>query len=108
MKAESTSEREIAAGLQALGLDDSSSVIVHSSLRSFGHVAGGALAVCRALMATCGTVLVPAGTWDRTGVPAPPGLVRPHNAVRTAGSWEEFDSALARAVPFSLDLPIDR
>src|SRR4051794_15101278 len=108
MNAHSTTEREIVAGLRALGLDECSAVIVHSSLRSFGHVAGGALAVCHALMATCGTILVPAGTWDRTGVPAPPGLVRPHNAIQAAGSWEEFDAALARAVPFSPDLPTDR
>jgi aminoglycoside 3-N-acetyltransferase len=103
-----TTEQEIVVGLRALGLDASASVIVHSSLRSFGCVDGGALAVCRALLAVCGTVLVPAGTWDRTGIPAPPGLVRPHNAVHVAGSWEEFDAALSRAVPFSPDLPIDR
>jgi aminoglycoside 3-N-acetyltransferase len=108
MSASVTTEQEIIEGLRALGLDNSSSVIVHSSLRSFGHVDGGALAVCRALVAVCGTVLLPAGTWDLTGVPAPPGLIRPHNAVHVAGSWEEFDAALARAVPFSLDLPIDR
>ena len=108
MNTQSTTEREIVVGLRALGLNQSSTVIVHSSLRSFGQVAGGALAVCRALMATCGTVLAPASTWDRTGVPAPPGLVRPHNAIRTAGSWEEFDAALARVVPFSSHTPIDR
>jgi aminoglycoside 3-N-acetyltransferase len=101
-------ERDIADGLRDLGLDRSSRVVVHSSLRSFGPVDGGALAVCRALVAACGTVLVPAGTWDLTGVPAPPDLVRPHNAARVAATWEEFDAALARAVPFSPDLPIDR
>jgi aminoglycoside 3-N-acetyltransferase len=53
-------------------------------------------------------VLVPAGTWDRTGIPAPPGLVRPHNAALIAASWEEFDAALTRVVSFSPDLPIDR
>ncbi|NYH91226.1 aminoglycoside N3'-acetyltransferase [Actinopolymorpha rutila] len=40
-------EDEIAAGLRRLGLNESSSVIVHASLRSFGHVDGGAPAVCR-------------------------------------------------------------
>ena len=54
----STTEQEIIEGLRALELDESASVIVHSSLRSFGHVEGGALAVCRALVAVCGTVLV--------------------------------------------------
>ena len=102
-------EREIVEGLRALGFDRSSRVVVHSSLRSFGPVDGGALAVCRALAETCGTVLLPAGTWDLTGVPtAPPGLVRPHNAARVAATWEEFDASVARAVPFSPELPIDR
>lgn len=100
--------RAIAAGLRALGLDGSSIVVVHSSLRSFGQVVGGAAAVCRALVDTCGTVLVPAGTWDLTGLPAPPGLVRPDNAFRNARTWAEFDQELQRAVPFSFDLPVDR
>ena len=102
------SEREITAGLRSLGLDLRSAVIVHSSLRSFGPVGGGAEAVCAALVEVCGTVLLPAGTWDLTGVPAPPHLVRPHNAYRTAPSWAEFDAALKQAVPFRADLPIDR
>ncbi len=99
---------DIEQGLRALGLDGSSSVIVHSSLRSFGWVEGGAGAVCGALVSVCGTVMVPAASWDLTGVPAPPGLVRPNNACRNAASWEEFDRELARAVPFSDDLPVDR
>src|SRR5690242_13699748 len=101
-------ESDIAAGLRALGLDETSSVIVHSSLRSFGHVDGGALAVCRALVSVCGTLLMPAATWNQTGVPAPPGLIRPHNAPYVAANWEEFEAALARAVPYSPDLPIER
>ncbi len=101
-------EQTIADGVRALGLDGSSAVVVHSSLKSFGQVQGGAPAVCRALTAACGTVLMPAFSWDRTRVPAPPGLERPHNAVGVASSWEEFDTALARALPFTEDLPIDR
>lgn len=104
----SISEHTIGEGLRALGLNETSAVIVHSSLRSFGQVDGGALAVCRALRAVCGTVLLPAASWDLTGVPAPPGLVRPTNAVRIAETWHEFDMALARAVPFSPDLAVDR
>jgi aminoglycoside 3-N-acetyltransferase len=101
-------ETTIVEGLRTLGLDRSSAVIAHTSLGSFGHVDGGAAAVCRALVAVCGTVLLPAGSWDLTGVPAPPGLQRPHNAVYSASTWDEFDAALARAVPFSPALPIDR
>jgi aminoglycoside 3-N-acetyltransferase len=101
-------EQVIIDGLRALGLGDSSTVIVHSSLRSFGHVEGGAVTVCRALATVCGTLLMPAGAWDCTGIPAPPGLIRPHNAVPIARTWAEFDAALSQAVPFSTDLPIDR
>lgn len=99
---------DIAEGLRRLGLDGSSSVIAHASLRSFGYVEGGATAVCRALLAVCGTVLMPAFSDDETAVPAPPGLVRPLNAVLVASSWQEFDEAMARAKPFSKDTPIDR
>jgi aminoglycoside 3-N-acetyltransferase len=89
-------------------LGGDSAVIVHSSLRSFGPVEDGAEAVCAALVATCGTVMVPAASGDLTGVPAPPGLERPHNAYYNAASWEEFDALLARATPYSDGLPIDR
>ncbi|MFG1817058.1 AAC(3) family N-acetyltransferase [Kribbella sp. NPDC049174] len=99
---------EIADGLRRLGLDRSSSVVVHSSLKSFGYVDGGAEAVCDALTGTCGTVLAPAGTWELTGISPPPGLVRPHNAYDPAPTWEAFDDELARATAFTLDLPIDR
>jgi aminoglycoside 3-N-acetyltransferase len=101
-------EDEIAEGLGRLGLDSTSSVLVHASLRSFGQVAGGAEAVCRALVGTCGTVMMISGTWDLTGVPAPPCLVRPHNAYYNADNWAAFDDALASAVPFASDLPVDR
>ncbi len=99
---------EIADGLRQLGLDRSSSVIVHSSLKSFGSVDGGAEAVCDALTGICGTVLAPAGTWDFTGISPPPGTARPHNAYDPPPTWEAFDEELARATPFNPDLPIDR
>jgi aminoglycoside 3-N-acetyltransferase len=101
-------EDQIAEGLGRLGLGSTSAVLVHASLRSFGRVAGGAEAVCRALVGTCGTVMMPSGTWDLTGVPAPPGLVRPHNAYFNADTWAAFDDALESAVPFTPDLPVDR
>jgi aminoglycoside 3-N-acetyltransferase len=101
-------ESEISAGLKDLGLNSATTAIVHSSLRSFGQVQGGAAAVCWALVSTGATLLFPAGSWDMTGVPAPPGLVRPNNAALNAASWEEFDEALRKAVPFRDDLPIDK
>ncbi|WP_405061543.1 AAC(3) family N-acetyltransferase [Kribbella sp. NBC_01505] len=99
---------EIADGLRQLGLDRSSDVLVHSSLSSFGYVDGGAEAVCQALVDTCGTVLMPGWTFDLTSVPAPPGLVRPHNAYPPAAHWETFDAAVARATAYRDGLPVDR
>ncbi len=99
---------DIVDGLRVLGLNSSSAVIVHASLRSFGEVSGGASIVCQALFSTGATLLVPAGSWDLTGIPAPPGLLRPHNAAPMASTWQEFDKALSRAVPFTDDLPIDK
>lgn len=99
---------EIASGLRSLGLHRQSTVVVHSSLRSFGTVEGGAEAVAASLVEVCGTVVAPSGTWDLTGVPGPPGLHGVNNACRSADSWDSFDAALDRAVPFSADLPIDK
>ena len=99
---------DIADGLTALGLNSSSKVIVHASLRSFGHIEGGAATVCQALFSTGATLLLPAGSWDMTGLPAPPGLLRSQNAVVVAESWQAFDEALRRAVPYADDLPLDK
>ena len=104
----SVSEREIRDGLRGLGLTKDSIALVHSSLRSFGRVSGGEEAVTRAIVAVCGTVVVPSGTWALTGVPAPPGRERPNNAYRPLSTWDEFDRRVGQAVPFSPDLPIDR
>ncbi len=104
----SVTEQDVRDGLRLLGLNESPAVIVHSSLKSFGRVEGGALTVCRALVSVCRTVLMPAFTDHLTSLrTAPPGLERPDNAYRMAPSWEAFDAALARAVGFSTDLPID-
>lgn len=99
---------QIAEGLRELGLTSSSRVLVHASLRSFGTVEGGAATVCQALVDVCGTVMISAGSGDLTRLPgAPPGLIRPHNSYFQAETWRDFDEALARAVVFSQDLPVD-
>lgn len=98
----------IADGLSRLGLTDRSSVVVHASLRSFGYVHGGASTVVEALTATCGTVVMMAGSSDLTSVSAPPGLVRPHNAFDNADSWEDFDRMVEAATPYRPDLPVSR
>lgn len=101
-------QTDITAGLRALGLDRDATVVVHSSLRAFGHVDGGAEAVCRALTTICGTVLMPAFTFDTTGIDgAPPGHDRPHNAFFNAERWEAFDAAVRERSPLTPDTPVD-
>jgi aminoglycoside 3-N-acetyltransferase len=51
-------EQDIRQALRALGLSGQV-VCIHSSLRSFGHVAGGAIAVLRAFLDEGSTILVP-------------------------------------------------
>jgi aminoglycoside N3'-acetyltransferase len=51
-------EREIVAGLRTLGLGPGANLVMHSSLKSFGHVEGGPQPVIQALM----EVVTPEGT----------------------------------------------
>jgi aminoglycoside 3-N-acetyltransferase len=102
------SSRDIIAGLQQFGLPADAVVMVHSSLSSFGHVAGGARTVVDALRQVCGTVVMLAGSGDLTRLHAPPGLIRPNNAYFNASSWAEFDEAVAKATPYRPNLPVDR
>lgn len=60
-------KKRIGAGLQELGVVSGDHLLVHSSLRSFGFVQGGADAVIDALLETVGasgTVLVPTLTFS--------------------------------------------
>jgi aminoglycoside 3-N-acetyltransferase len=102
------SNRDIITGLERFGLPADAVVMVHSSLKSFGYVVGGARSVVDALRQVCGTVVMLAGSWDLTSLPAPPGLVRANNAYWNAASWAEFDKAVANATPFRPNLPVDR
>lgn len=74
-------QADIAAGLRSLGLAAGDTVMVHSSLSSFGHVEGGAPAVVRALLEVLtetGTLIVPTFSkylydepiWDREHTPS--------------------------------------
>lgn len=67
MGATSVTAAEITAGLRGLGVQGGGRLFVHSSLSAFGHVEGGAEAVCAALVDTVGpegTVAVPTFTWS--------------------------------------------
>ncbi|GAB3753213.1 AAC(3) family N-acetyltransferase [Microlunatus parietis] len=102
-----TGEDELVAGLERLGLGAESIVFLHASLRSFGRVDGGAQTVITAVRQVCGTVLMFGAVGERTGVPAPPGLVRPNNSFYQADSWAAFDAAVAAATPAGPGLPTD-
>lgn len=60
---------DVARGLREVGLNESSRVIVHSSLSSFGRVAGGAATVVGALAAVCTTIVAPAFTYQTLVTP---------------------------------------
>lgn len=60
---------DIVRGLRAVGLNQNSCAIVHSSLASFGRVVGGAQTVVGALTAVCGAVLAPTFTYQTMLVP---------------------------------------
>lgn len=85
---------DIHEGLSALGLGAGQTVIVHSSLSSFGHVDGGAPTVVQALLDVLGpegTLVVPTFSqylqggetvWDRENTPSRMGVIS-----ETARTW---------------------
>jgi aminoglycoside 3-N-acetyltransferase len=70
---------DVARAVEDLGLAGRV-LCVHSSLRSFGHVRGGADAVIDGLLDTGATVLVPASTFRWCMAPRPAGPPMPGNA----------------------------
>lgn len=74
--------REIRAGLERVGLGPGARVMVHSSLRAFGWVDGGAPTVIKALMAIVGpsgTILMPSFNHGEPFLPGGPGVYDPAN-----------------------------
>lgn len=60
---------QIVRGLRAVGLNENSRVIAHSSLAAFGYVLGGAQTMVGALTAVVGTLLAPAFTYQTLLIP---------------------------------------
>jgi len=61
-------KRDLVAGLRSIGIGECANFFVHSSMRAFGHVEGGAETVCDALLEAAGsqgTVAVPTFTWKQ-------------------------------------------
>ena len=93
--------RDIMRTLRELGFNQDSNVIAHVSLAALepGSVRGGTETVLGALLASCGTVVMPAFTpqtlvWPESGPP--------HNGCTYGGHAEEN----ARVVMFKPDLPV--
>ncbi len=70
-----TTQEDIREGVRRLGLHGQQ-LCVHSSLRSFGWVLGGAQTVVESLTAEGCTLMVPAFSWDGFAIP-PPDDLRP-------------------------------
>lgn len=87
-------EQVIQVGLSELRLTDQD-VAIHSSLKSFGHVVGGARTVVRALLDVCGTVLMP--TFCGIGRTDPPPDDRP---VQNGWDYQTYHYAPKVIVPF--------
>ena len=93
---------DLRKGFEALGVSGRN-IVLHSSLRSFGGVAGGLDAVVEAVADSVGTVMVPA--FNYRSVVAPPVDDRPE---RNAYDYSTCDTTGARPVPFRIeDAPIE-
>src|SRR5260370_39300659 len=80
----SVTARDIAAGLRRLDLAGKP-VCLHSSLRSFGTVAGGADSVVDAFVAERCTLMMPSYSWEQFAVP-PTERLRP---LRNGWAYEQ-------------------
>jgi aminoglycoside 3-N-acetyltransferase len=79
----------IVDGLRALGVQAGMGLMVHSSLRSFGHVEGGARSVVEALMDVLtpdGTLLLPTFNHGAPFEPGGPGVFDPLTTPTTNGA----------------------
>jgi len=97
---------DIVDGLGALGLAGVEIVVVHSSLRAFGWVAGGAETVVAAVRSVVPTVIAPAFTYEAR-LPSPPDSDIPFNADTPAATWQEFHEVVRRTPVHRTDGPID-
>jgi aminoglycoside 3-N-acetyltransferase len=93
-------QQDIERSLAELGLGKESRVLVHSSYKSLGSVAGGPAAVARAAVKSFGTVMMPAFTWDRT-------RIWDARGVFDGNAYAEQPQEVANPEPFTFDTPID-
>jgi aminoglycoside N3'-acetyltransferase len=82
-------KNDILHGLHCLGVPLGSGLIVHSSLKSFGFVEGGALSVIEALMEAVtdqGTIVMPSFNHATIFEPGGPGIFDPHQTPTINGA----------------------
>lgn len=85
----SLTQADITAGLRRVGLFAGAGVVVHSSLKSFGHVEGGAHTVIQALMEVltpAGTLLMPSFNHNVVFDPGGPGIYDPRETLTINGA----------------------
>jgi aminoglycoside 3-N-acetyltransferase len=95
------SYRDIVRGLRSLRIDRDKPVFVHSSLRAFGRLQGGAAALLGALLSVFDSVSVPTFTYNTLVVPE---VGPPDNAIQ----YGAFTDRNMMAEFFHQDLPADR
>ena len=94
------SYREIDCGLRQLGLEETTPVIVHTSLKAFGEIRGGADSLLGALLANFNAVMMPAFTYKTMIVPED----GPENNGIIYGSGRDNNRM---AIPFDVNMPAD-
>lgn len=95
------SYREMVRGLRSLNISSTTPVLVHSSLRAFGHVLGGAPTAAGALLEIFDSVMVPTFTYKTLIVPE---TGPPDNAIR----YGEHTDRNKMAEFFRPDMPADK
>lgn len=95
------SYRDIDCGLRKLGLEENTPVIVHTSLKAFGEIRGGADTLLGALLANFESVIMPTFTYKTMIVPE----TGPENNGIIYGSGKDRNRM---AIPFDKDMPADK
>lgn len=95
------SYRDIECGLRKLGLEENTPVLVHTSLKAFGGVRGGAETLLGAVLASFDAVMMPTFTYKTMIVPED----GPENNGIIYGSGKDRNRM---ALPFSKDMPADK
>lgn len=98
--------QEIQQAIQHLGLSGRA-LCLHSSLRSFGWVEGGASAVLQGFLAEMCTVLVPTFSWEAFSVPAPVGMRPERNGYDYAASRPSFPGTNRIYTPQTEEIDLD-